>query len=1031
MANISKIKINGKVGYKNDAGDIIVEPVYDDGQSWSSHGYISVAQKRKYGVIDIDGNIVVPFEYSEAYHIFDDLFIVRKNLNYQDWVMGVIDSKGTIIIPLIYEYINHSNGFIACYKDAKLDYKCHEIESNGNVYKYTARTDSAVWYNRFGKIIYEGECTKCTNNYLIINKNKKLGVLDADGRQIVQCLYAEIHPSFEDCFIVRIDEDSSWEFGVIDNKENIIIDFNFEHIKDVHSSFYECYPRATYKGNEYKGWGTPKWFNRQGVLVYEGEGKALSSELIAVKSNDKWGVITNLNKKIVNYIYDNIDAIQDKIVVTKDNKIGVLDYDGSIIINPSYNRIDCAVIFDGITRYRLSLGYGRDLHGKYNDICIFDTNNLTSDICEVKISCATVVNNLNKSICYTNIFKRSKFDFNKLFILHGEDYCELFSVKDGIIANSRYDKILKLTEECFAVNKNNQWGVFRGDIANLIIPCEHDRLIYKGDAFVYLNKGDLWGVKTICPQNLGQSDVTTPEVNIPVSFKEIKLWANNVLFVAKRDRADSDETTVEEYTIIDTNGEIYDGMSFVSGVDIQYELFDSNLERILAHRNGKFGFISSKGYVTIPFQYDQIQKREDGYFDVKIGNAWGVIDISGKEVVNIKYSHRIPAKLKDAVVKNALTDKYGVLSEDGSEKIPSVYKSLEIKDGFILFKCEAIETIGNKYTGFGVMNQDGKELVPPCYMNHQIEEGHILSEKFRSWMTDCSNIYDLYTLSGELIFENICEFHYNADNNVYSFLFGSEGKWVERYDAWGEAMGENFVEGNGKWLFLDNNFKSIIRDSKGNQIRFNKGGKYSIAKVLDGKVTLDIDIPTEVMAKGFYSIQKGNVIITNNHDYDFCLKSAINIITGRQTPFYRTIEFVNESLFFFSEDKKIGLRDYDNIIFAAQYLFVTEPINGFYFAAKEIEKGYSCLELRSINDCDYILTAIEKVETPSLIYSIKTGGLKIEFREGENIDNLILPFHDIFDEAFIKCVSQNESKYYYREGNEIDYWIADDYRMGR
>ena len=190
-------------------------------------------------------------------------------------------------------------------------------------------------------------------------------------------------------------------------------------------------------------------------------------------------------------MYDCISIIQDKIIVAKDSKIGVLDTDGSILITPSYNKIECVTIDDG------TYGgvYGPLSYGKYNKECVFDSED-ESKLLRIEISYYKSHNRHHISIA-----NGSKFDFKKLFILFGDGYCELFSVKDGIIANSRYEEIRKLTNISFAVKRNNKWGVFRGDVGELIIPCEYDRLVFEGGHVVLLNNGDLWGAKTIVLQS--------------------------------------------------------------------------------------------------------------------------------------------------------------------------------------------------------------------------------------------------------------------------------------------------------------------------------------------------------------------------------------------------------------------------------------------------------------------------------------------------------------------------------------------------
>ena len=176
MAYFSQITINGKIGYKDENDNIVVKPIYDNGQYLTSESkgyYLSVKKDGKCGIIDVKENNIVPFEYEEAYHIFDNLFIVRKGLANKEWVVGVIDSNGVVIIPFKYKYIHHLGRFIECYENAKSDCPYYH---EGKVYNYSSTQKYGIWYNHLGEAIYNGEGVTGTNDYLIIKEGNKLGV---------------------------------------------------------------------------------------------------------------------------------------------------------------------------------------------------------------------------------------------------------------------------------------------------------------------------------------------------------------------------------------------------------------------------------------------------------------------------------------------------------------------------------------------------------------------------------------------------------------------------------------------------------------------------------------------------------------------------------------------------------------------------------------------------------------------------------------------------------------------------------------
>ena len=615
--------------------------------------------------------------------------------------------------------------------------------------------------------------------------------------------------------------------------------------------------------------------------------------------------------------------------------------------------------------------------------------------------------------------------------------------------NGRYEEIRKLTDIYYAVKGNGKWGVFNGNTATLVIPCEYDRVMFDG-GYVLLNKDGLWGAKTILQQDGGENLCNNIlSVNIPTRYKEIKvLDSTQQLFGVKLEHLRYDDSKIDTYTIVDHNGNVYGDMSKLPYFDKQCEIFDGNLDMILASRKGELGFVSSRGFVTVPFQYDYVQRRDDGLFNVRKGDSWGVLSIHGKEVVSVKYSCEIPLNFADEIVQNAATGRYGILSKDGSEKVPSIYEHLMTDDDFIYFGYNGDEYGGNFFSKidhakWGVMEKNGNVLIPPCYDCYVLRDGYILAgrdgsmlhKEWSSFGSAYSGVYDLYTYSGELIFGGFSKFDYDAKNGVYIFLLGGEWEYYTEYEDYIERdiTYYKFEPGIGLWLYLDKDLKSIIRRPNGSRVQFRKGVKCNIeTQRHDNRITHVINLPIDIMSKGYYKVQGNNIIIADSNNDGFRKYAAIDIITGKQSPFYEKVEFVGDSMFFFSQDGKVGMRNYEDVVWDARYMFITMPINGYCFTAREIDNNYSCLELRSIyNDSYYI--AIENIETSELIEEATFGSLKIEYDDTEmGLRQIILSNRRyFFDDAFIEKISK-------KSHNKIDIirrmfsnisWFASDYRM--
>ncbi|MES2590062.1 MAG: WG repeat-containing protein [Bacteroidota bacterium] len=130
--------LNGKIGYFNEIGGQIIPPTYDYMTNFSKHalftaGYAKVCIKGKYGLIDVNGKMIIPaiyqnigeisdlvsFQkdglwgyinllnkiivaptYDEARSFDNDAAIVSFNNRF-----GILNTKGEIIVPIIFDGI--------------------------------------------------------------------------------------------------------------------------------------------------------------------------------------------------------------------------------------------------------------------------------------------------------------------------------------------------------------------------------------------------------------------------------------------------------------------------------------------------------------------------------------------------------------------------------------------------------------------------------------------------------------------------------------------------------------------------------------------------------------------------------------------------------------------------------------------------------------------------------------------------------------------------------------------------------------
>ena len=1064
MAYLESFEENKKYGYKDNSGNIVVVPLYDSApysfglESPSKCRYANVCINDKWGVIDESGRIIVPIQYKEARPLINDLFAVLKcdkstNYNYK---YGAIDVGGNTIIPFNYKLIHVNGGYIECFKDANYSTSSHYEKRCGWAYRYSSEKN-ADWYNSLAQKFYEGDAIRVEHGFLIVEEKGKLGLVNQYGKQTLPCKYNEIKCVNQHRIIVWTIIENDWRFGVLDDSANIIIPFKYKYIDSESGYFFNCYTDCDREFDsdnhsdslKYINKSGQVWFNKDGIILHNGMGKVLNDESLAIESNGLWGVCDQNKKRVVNFAFDEVSSVQDKIVVQKDGKIGILNSNGEVIISPSYQSIECVAINNNVIGSPYFYHYME--WGHYTSSHSFDTEKPAKSLIRKRVYC--INNDKGNRIEVEN---PNEFKWNNFFILSTEDYAELFTIKDGIIASSRAEKVFQITNDIYIIKRSSKWGVFNANDNELIIPCDYDRIQYYGGHVILLCKDSLWGVKSIEPSSNSISDKN--DVEIPVQYKEIKILDSDQLYYGVMK---CDEGVENKYTIVLNDGEKYSEISDLIDTDSQFKMFTN--DRILSSRNGKWGFVSLLGYDSIPFKYDSIEERQDGQFDVMIEGKCGVLNLDGREVVAVKYANRIPLNYENEIVQDQISKHYGTLSKDGSEKIPTIYEHLfHCQNDNYFFYGYGGEPYPNFFSAFdsakwGCMDYDGKQIIPAKYECFKVTEKFILAGRegyiLGSDEDAYSGIYDLYTKNGELIFGGFHQFE--EINNHYLFSLN----W------------------NDNWLALDKNLLSVNLGSEGNKIQFHKGFVVSIINnkkdeetrfVCDEEVVETEEIintqhnnfdsflhlnkrpqivddfimfdegeaeTEEIISTRHYNIDNsllliekpqfiGEYMITTERG----LSRAIRLSDGEPSKYHNEIYPINEKLLLARDKNKVGIVSFeDSSILPMDYFAFTYPVNNYLFAFKDGQDSNCSVDLIVIMDSKIsILNAIASKPREDIIELILNGSFIITLKPSENgLKSISVYQPTIFDDGFASEIN-NKSEGFLCYPFETIYWFSND-----
>ena len=169
-----QVQRNNKVGFINEAGQVIIDFEFD-GASQFSDGIARVFYKGKVGCIDTNGNLVIPIQYENMLSFSEGLAAVTINEK-----KGFISKKGEIIIPpLFYDVSPFKNGLAKVRED---------MFSEG------------CFINKGGqKVITKSVALTSTYSEELINcrENEKWGYMDIAGKIIIEPIYEYAYPFYE------------------------------------------------------------------------------------------------------------------------------------------------------------------------------------------------------------------------------------------------------------------------------------------------------------------------------------------------------------------------------------------------------------------------------------------------------------------------------------------------------------------------------------------------------------------------------------------------------------------------------------------------------------------------------------------------------------------------------------------------------------------------------------------------------------------------------------------------------------------
>lgn len=446
-------------------------------------------------------------------------------------------------------------------------------------------------------------------------------------------------------------------------------------------------------------------------------------------------------------------------------------------------------------------------------------------------------------------------------------------------------------------------------------------------------------------------------------------------------------------------------------------------------------------------KYNIENVSEFKYFVMKLNDKYGVIDSSGKTIIEAKYDMiEIPNPSKDVFV--CYLDNKGIAINSSNKQLFQEYNSIEaidIKNGITNIPFEKSVLKSEKNGKYGLIDLNGKNILNVEYDNideFSNIEGQLQVEKDgkKGIVNIKGNIlvrteYDMITSDG----------YYNEDNqyqqsgyiigikNQDGYKYGyinSEGKLILKleYNDISRIVDVPYENGiyliaskNGQYGVIKNNkniisneFQSIEFDETNDVFIIQKGKNYGVAD-MTGKIIIPVQ-NTTVQTKGEYIyIERNNV----KDVYD---------ATGNKAK----VEFNKYIMPTSNENYKILInseedRNYYGVLGAnnkqiinSEYLYIEYAFDNYFIACGQDGK-LGVIDTNENPVVDFKFDLVQKIPGKNMIQTLlkETNATEIYSKNMKKLCEIENATIDIENE-YIKVYSNKDLLYYDNEGNEIN-----------
>jgi hypothetical protein len=312
------------LGFIDNGGNLIIPEIYEtdyyNNHQEFSEGLVSVKKDGKWGYINKNGDVRIPFTYDFAEKFKNGIARIKFN-----GMTGFIDKEDNLITPLYQE-----EDFDDEYGE---DFNFKFSEGLLNVRK----DDQWGYVNELGKLVVPFKYDAAMhfhNSIAAVSKKGKWGLIDKNGKTVIPFLYQQIRRSHDSTISAKLN--NNW--GLIDQQGNTIIPFKYDNLRWFQAGFAIANKNHRFGIVSQTGETTMPFGISQ--IRYPHYKQEANIGLIPVLMNDKWGFVDLDGNIAVPCIYDVVNSFSSGLAaVCYNGKCGYINMKGETVIPYKYFEI--------------------------------------------------------------------------------------------------------------------------------------------------------------------------------------------------------------------------------------------------------------------------------------------------------------------------------------------------------------------------------------------------------------------------------------------------------------------------------------------------------------------------------------------------------------------------------------------------------------------------------------------------------------------------------------------------------------------